>query len=298
LPNAINVNGAVSVANTQQSGEAADAKAATFQHSQLGAGTAKGLDASLFEEAAMNIASSRKIKTKDNKKDKESLQKLIEAHKKKVQDMPDAEKLDQCLQKLKEQLKSGNLTDENIKDAIGEYSGDSTHQYLGLEDLIAYLQESENEDDKQLASQLASYNKTFYEENTFDIQSGINVSGVAAKHIEESGEGTIGELRDVWRSTVSSALALPEFKTIAEMFSFVLEKAGDINKMGEWLQWTTRALGHELDLAQGEQCLDPTRMKFARSQLEGSFWLNTLYEQCAEIDSKLPGLIHDELQNG
>ena len=297
MNNVSGVGGPAANSGMQQT-SAASTEAATFQHSQLGSGSVKGADTSMFEEMAMNVAGLKDIKKKDNKKDKEALQKLLEASKSKVPDMPDAEKLDQCLQKLKDQLRSGNLNDEGIRDAIGEYSGDATHQYLGVEDLIAYLQGSESDEDKTLAAELRTYNDAFYEANKLDIQSGINVSGVAAEFAETKGSDDIGELRDSWRTTVKSALALPEFDGIAELFSFALQKAGGMEEVGEWLEWTTIALGHDLDDAQSGQYLDPVRMKYARSQLEGSFYVNTLFEQCNQIQTKIPGLIRDELHRG
>ncbi len=266
---------------------------AGFTHSQLGAGTMSGLNSSMFEEAAMNIASSRKIENKDDKKDKESLQKLLDARVKKVPDMPGAEQLDNCLQKLKNSFKSKNLNDESIKEFINEYSGDATHQYLALEDLIAYLLESNNDDDKALASQLKDYNHKFYEENKQNIQAGVNISGIAVNFSESSDLGNVGELRDIWRS----ALQVPEIKNAQDAFQFAMEKSGGYEKVGEGIKWMTDALARELDLAQSERSVDSTQMLHVRSQLEYVFGVKTTYEQCLELESKLPELIRNE-RNG
>lgn len=289
MNNVGNVSGNSAVMGGQPQVENTASQATSFTHSQLGAGTANGLDFSLFEEAAMNITSSRKITTKDDKKDKETLKKLLEASKSKVPDLPSAEKLDQSLNKLKQQMKSGNLSDDAIEKQLKEYSGDATHQYIALEDMIAYLQESgENE---MLVDKLQAYNIAFYENNRQDIQAGLNISAVAEEFSENSSLGDVSDLRDMWRS----ALRVPEITSAHEAYKFAKAKVDDdYTKIGEGMAWMEQCLSRELDLVQTEQSVDPVRMLFVRSQLESIFGVKTIYDQCVSLENKLTGLIKNE----
>ena len=269
------------------------AKPQTFQHSQFGGGVAAGVDASLFEEAAMHITSSRKIDTKKDKKDKADLKKLLELSKKKVPDMPGAGKLEQCLQQLQGQHKTGSLNKNQIKNILQEYSRDHTHQYLALEDLIAFLSSESGEDD-DLVQALKEYNNAFYEEERVSIQAGLNISGTAADFADQSTLGDVGELRDIWRS----ALQVPELDNILEAFNFALEKAGSYEKVGEGIRWMTDALARELDMGQAERSVDAVQMLHVRRQLECVFGIKTTYESCVGLEGKLQGMISDELRAG
>lgn len=284
-----NVGGSGAIAGGNPQIDNTATQATSFNHSQLGAGTATGLDASLFEEAAMNIVSLKKIKTKDDKRDKETLKKLLEESKNKVPDLPPAEKLDQCLDKLKDQMKSGNLNDDEIEKQLKEYSGDPTHQHVALEDLIAYLQESG--EDETLVDKLQAYSTTFYEQNRQDIQAGLNISAAAEEFSDNSSLGEVGDLRDMWRS----ALRVPEITSASDAYHFAKEKVGnDYSKVSEGIEWIEQCLSRELDLVQSEQSVDPVRMLFVRSQLESVFGVKTIYDQCTNLESKLDRLIKDE----
>ncbi|MCY4328908.1 MAG: hypothetical protein OXC48_02305 [Endozoicomonadaceae bacterium] len=289
MSNIGNIGGSAAVTANNQPVENTASQATSFAHSQLGAGTAAGLDTSMFEEAAMNIASFKKIKTKDDKKDKDTLKKLLDELKSKVPDLPPAEKLDQCLDKLKQQMKSGNLSHDDIEKQLKEYSGDSTHQYIALEDLIAQLQESgENE---ALLEELQAYKADFYEKNQQDIQAGLNVSAMASEIAGNSSLGNESDLRDVWRA----ALRVPELHSAAEAFQFAKARVNDdYEKVGEGIAWMEKCLAGELDLTQAEQSVDPVRMLHVRSQLESVFGVKTIYDQCTNLEGKLDGLIANE----
>ena len=267
------------------------AQATTFQHSQFGGGAVTVMSASLFEEAAMNIASTKKLET-DEQKDKEELSKLINKSRAKVPDIPEAEKLGQCLQKMKEALKQGELSEEEIKEFLQEYSGDSTHQFVAVEDLIVYLQNSGSEEDQVLAEQLQVYNKAFYETHRQDIQAGLNVSEAAAEFSAMSSMD-IAQLRGVWRDSLS----VPELTQPIDAYKFALSKVGDdYGKVSEGMQWMQEALARELNLAESERSCSKTQMVHVRSQLEYVYGVRTVVEACKNVENKLPRLIQDERQ--
>ena len=262
----------------------ATAQEPTFKHSQFGGGTVQGLNASLFEEAAMHIGSSKKLNSKEEeKKEKSELQKLLDKRAEKIPDMPEAGQLDLCLQQLKEQHNAGNLDEDQIKQLINNYSGDSTHQYVALEDLIEYLQNTGGADDKALAGVLQDYNTRFYEENRQDIQAGLNVSQIAGEFAQTSSLGNTAELRDIWRN----ALNVPELSSPLEAYNFALTKAGSYDKVSDGIKWMTEALARELELAESERSADPSRMDHVTTHLKYVAGIHTTYEKCVQLEATL-----------
>ncbi|MCL6270562.1 hypothetical protein M3P05_11570 [Sansalvadorimonas sp. 2012CJ34-2] len=264
------VAGPASVNANLPAGQGGSADSVNGQHSQFGnvlisQGPAS---AAFLEEASISLSSLRKFESKDQKKEKD-LQKELQRLKETVPDLPGMEKMDKFLQQL-QQAKSSNqtLTDDQIREFSQEYSGDATHQYLGIEALIEHLQ-AQGEDEQ--ANRLKDYNSRFYEDNKKDIQAGINVSAVAADFVDETGFGSVQELRDTWRT----ALEVPDFVGPLEAYNYAKDKFGyeDIDKGVKWLM---EALATEMHAMTSS--VAPEHLTHVRKRLEVTFGLQTTIE--------------------
>ncbi len=238
-------------------------------HSQFSKVSVGPASADFFEEASITISSLRKFESKDDKKGKD-LQKELERLRETVPDMPGMEKAEKFLQQMQDAKKKGQLSDDQIKEFIQEYSGDPTHQYLALEAIIEHLQ-AQGEDDRALADTLQDYNSRFYDEHKKDIQSGINVSAAAASYAESQDYGSIQELRDIWRQ----GLDVPDFQQPLEAYQFAREKCGYEN-IDKGITWLMEALSTELHAMTSS--VDPNHLKHVRSRLEVIYGLQTVIE--------------------
>ena len=246
-------------------------------HTQFSTVNVGPADADFFEEASITLSSLRKFESKDAKKDKD-LKKELERLKETVPDMPGMEKMEKFLQQLQQAKKGKQLTEDQIKQFSQEYSGDPTHQYLALEALIEHLQD-QGEDGKALASDLQKYNSNFYEQNKKDIQSGINVSAAAADYVEQTGHGSVQELRDIWRQT----LEVPEFMEPRDAFKFAMDKSGGYQKIDEGVKWMMEALSTELYAMTSS--VDTNHLKYVRGQLEKVYGLTTIIEFARQTET-------------
>ena len=249
--------------------QSASADSVKGQHSQFGnVVISKGAgDASKLEEMSIFVQGNKKFESKDQKKDKD-IQKQLEKLKETVPDMPGMEKMDKFLQQLQDAKKSGGPTEDQIREFAQEYSGDPSHQYLGLDALIEHLQA---QGDEELADRLKDYNDRFYSDNKKDIQSGINVSAAAAEFVEQSGQGNVQELRDTWRQ----ALDVPDITTALEAYNYAKEKHGQ-NEVERGIEWLRQALATELQAM--TTSVSPEHLTHVRQRLEIVFGLMTTVE--------------------
>ncbi len=251
-------------------------------HSQFSKVSVGGVNTDFLEEASIAISSLRKFESKDDKKDKD-LKKQLERAKDIVPDIPGIEKMDKFLQQLQGARKNGQLSDDQIKEFAGDYSGDPSHQYLALDALIEHLQSGDGEQ-RELAATLKDFNTRSYQENKKDIQSGINVSSAAAKYVEQSGYGSVQELRDIWRQ----GLDVPDFQQPLEAYQFAIEKSG-YEGINEGIKWLREALSTEMHAL--TKSVDPNHMNHVRSRLEVVYGLGTMIERGKQDEATILRMI-------
>ncbi|CAM3537962.1 HrpJ domain-containing protein [Parendozoicomonas haliclonae] len=252
-------------------------------HSQFSKVSVGPASADFFEEASITLSSLRKFESKDSKKDKD-IKKELERLKETVPDLPGMEKMEKFLQQLHNAKNNGELTEDQIKEFIEEYSGDPTHQYLAMEALIEHLQ-TQGEDDQELAATLKIYNDNFYEQNRKDIQSGINVSAAASDYAEQSGFSSVQELRDIWRQ----GLDVPDFQQPLEAYQFAKEKCG-YDEIEKGVKWLMEALSVEMSAL--TPSVDPNHLKHVRGRLEVIYGLQTIIEFSKENENVAAKLVN------
>ena len=177
--------------------------------------------------------------------------------------------MDHLLQQLRQAQASGTLSHDKIKEFAREYSGDPSHQYLALDALVEHMQAS-GED--QLAQDVRQYADDFYQANKKDVQSGINVSAAAADYLEGK-EGSVQELRDIWRQ----GLEIPDIQTPLEALRFAVDLCGN-DKLDEGIDWLRQALSTELGAMTCST--EPNHLQHVRTRLEILYGTQTTIEQC------------------
>ena len=237
-------------------------------HSQFGAVSASPASAAFLEEVSIAVSSLRRFKTKETGKEKD-LKKELERLKETVPDMPGMEKMNHLLQQLRQAQASGTLSHDKIKEFAREYSGDPSHQYLALDALVEHMQAS-GED--QLAQDVRQYADDFYQAKKKDVQSGINVSAAAADYLEGK-EGSVQELRDIWRQ----GLEIPDIQTPLEAWRFAVDLCGN-DKLDEGIDWLRQALSTELGAMTCST--EPNHLQHVRTRLEILYGTQTTIEQC------------------
>ena len=220
-----------------------------------------------FEELSIALSSLRKFETKDDKK-YEDLKKALERLKQTVPDIPGIEKIDKLLQQILDARKRGGLTESQIRELTQEYSGDPSHQYLAMKALVEYLQGTD-ESGQKTAAALKTYNSHFYDDLKKDIQSGINVSLIAADYAKSSSYRCIQELRDIWRQ----GLEVPDFQHPLEAYQFAKDKCG-YDQIDKGVGWLMKALSAEMQAMKAS--VDANHLKHVRSRLEVIYGLQTV----------------------
>ena len=220
-----------------------------------------------FEEVSIALSSLRKFETKDDKK-YEDLKKALERLKQTVPDIPGIEKIDKLLQQILDAKKRGGLTESQIRELAQEYSGDPSHQYLAMAALVEYLQGTD-ESGQKTAVVLKVYNSRFYDDFKKDIQSGLNVSLIAADYAKSNGYQSIQELRDIWRQ----GLEVPDFQHPLEAYQFAKDKCG-YEQIDKGIGWFMKALSAEMQAM--KTSVDANHLKHVRSRLEVIYGLQTV----------------------
>ena len=253
------------------------------EHSQFRTVSVGPASASFLEEASITLSSLRKFENKDDKKNKE-LGEALERLKQTVPDLPPLEALDKLLAQLQDAGEKSTLTGETIKELARQYSDDPTHQYQALEALADHARA---QGDQVLADTLSEYTESFYRDNKQDIQAGLNVSQAASQYAEQSGYGSVQELRDVWRT----GLNVPDFQTVIEAYQHAEQQFG-YDEVEKGIEWLRKALSTELGAMTAS--VDATHLNHVRKRLEVVYGLNSAIELCKQYEEAIVRLVKSD----
>ena len=260
------VNGEIFVAQTNTSSQVAD----------------------IAEEMSM-LTHQFKNKTFDKRKAKsgselsERLLKQVE----KIQTLQDVQALKDLLNQFGSQA---NLSDGEIKKKLKDFTDDVLEQFVALDLAAGYFEEL---GDTKKAEKLRGIRDELKRENETLIKAGLNVSGVAAQYVAETGDGSVREVREDYARGVDSYFDhVSDHKTLDQAYQDLIKqnpKASENFEKAVKLQLRLLAT----DLGSLDPSSPPERLQAIIQDLSKLKTLVGVHDGCLETEQQIARMFPD-----
>ena len=229
--------------------------------------------ADMAEEMSM-VTHQFKNKTFDKRKAKSGseLSERILERIKKVQTIQNSQAVKDLLNQFRG---NSNLSENEIKKKLKDFSDDVLEQFVALDLAVSHFEEL---GDTKKAEQLAGIRDELRKENETLIQAGLNVSEVAADLVEETGLGSVRELREGYADHVR------DDKSLEAAYDYLVDSQGSENFEAA-IKIQLKLLATDLG------CLDPSsppeRLRAIVQDLSALKILVGMHDGCIETEEQL-----------